>query len=67
MPQVLELFYRQPVGDRQFVDAILSGAGVSPSFLDGLRAQEVLDGALASHEQGRWVTIGGGTRAGADV
>jgi predicted dehydrogenase len=67
VPQVLEIFCRQPVGDRQFVDAILSGTGVSPSFLDGLRAQEVLDGALASHERRCWVTIGGGTGAGAGV
>ena len=67
VPQVLELFCRQPVGDRQFVDAILSGARVTPSFLDGLRVQEVLDGAIASHEQGRWVQVGGGTESGADV
>jgi len=43
------------------------GTRVPPSLLDGLRAQEVLDGALASYEQGRWVPVGGGTGTGADV
>ena len=43
------------------------GTRVSPNFPDGLRVQEVLDGALASHEQGRWVPVGGGAGAGADV
>lgn len=67
VPQVLELFYRQPVGDRQFVDAILSGTPVSPSFLDGLRVQEVLDGAIAAHEQRCWVPIKGRLGIGAGM
>ena len=30
---------------------------LSPSFYDGLKAQEVIGAAVESHETGRWVTI----------
>ncbi len=59
VPQVLELFCRQPVADRQFIDAILEGAPVTPSFADGLKAQEAMDAATVSHEQERWVPVAG--------
>ena len=49
------VFLTQPVGDRLFVDAILEGRQVSPSFYDGLKAQEAMDAAIKSHEQGVWV------------
>jgi predicted dehydrogenase len=51
------VFLTQPVGDRLFVDAILEGRQVSPSFYDGLKAQEVMDIAIRSHEQGVWVSL----------
>jgi predicted dehydrogenase len=55
--QVSEAFLRQPIGDRLFIDAILQDRPVVPSFYDGLKAQEVIDAALQSHEQGRWVSL----------
>jgi predicted dehydrogenase len=55
--QIIDLFCKQPVGGRLFVDAILENRPVSPSFLDGLKAQEVIDAALESHKSGRWITL----------
>ena len=55
--QLVEVFTRHPVGDRLFIDAILEDRPVTPSFYDGLRAQEVIDAAIASHESGRWVEL----------
>ena len=51
------VFLKRPAGDRLFIDAILEGRQVSPSFADGLKAQEVMDAAIRSHEQGVWVSL----------
>ena len=53
----LEVFRKQPIGDRLFVDAIVEDRPVVPSFYDGLKAQEVIDAAIESHEQGVWVSL----------
>ena len=53
-----EYFLTQPVGDRAFLEAIVSGRPVAPSFYDGWQAQEVIDAALESSRTGRWATIG---------
>ena len=50
-------FCNQPVGLRLFIDAILEDKEVTPSFFDGLKAQEVVDAALTSHETGQRVSI----------
>jgi predicted dehydrogenase len=50
-------FLRQSIGNRLFIDAILEGRQASPSFADGLKAQEVVDAAIRSHEQGVWVSL----------
>jgi predicted dehydrogenase len=42
---------------RSFVDAILSGQTIAPSFYEGWQAQRVIDAALASHQSGKWVTL----------
>ena len=42
-------------GPRHFVDAILAGQPPVPSFLDGVRAQAVIDAAVRSSAEGRWV------------
>ena len=42
---------------QRFVEALLGRREPSPSFFDGVRVQEVLDGAYRSHRQGRWVEI----------
>jgi predicted dehydrogenase len=57
---VFDVFYTQSVGDRLFIDAILEGRQVSPSFYDGLKVQEVIDAAIVSDREGRWVTVADG-------
>ena len=51
------VFLKQSVADRLFIDAILEGRQVSPSFYDGWKAQEVIDAAIESHEKGAWVSL----------
>ena len=53
-----EQFYRvAPVGERLFIDAILSGTQPSPSFYDGWKAQQVIDAALEAAKSRKWVEI----------
>ncbi len=40
-----------------FVQAVMAGTPVEPSFLDGLRCQELLDAVLESAETGRRITL----------
>jgi predicted dehydrogenase len=47
----------QFAGDYLFIDSILEDRPISPSFYDGFRAQEVIDAAIESHEQGVWVSV----------
>lgn len=54
---LLELFAKQPVGARLFIDSILEDRPVSPNFQDGFKVQQVLDAAIASHQTGRRVQI----------
>jgi predicted dehydrogenase len=51
--------YHETASDRvaAFVAAILDRRPMAPSFLDGLRCQEVLDAAAKSAREGRRVTI----------
>jgi predicted dehydrogenase len=55
-----ELFAGQPVGARQFIDAIAEDRPAEPTFptfYDGLKAQEVIDAAIESHRSGRWIEV----------
>ncbi len=45
-----DVFCKQSIGDRLFIDAILDDLPISPSFYDGLKAQEVMSAAIESHE-----------------
>jgi predicted dehydrogenase len=50
--------------DYEFCEAILQGRPCRPSFADGARAQAVMDAAVESDAQGRWVevpTVDGGS------
>ena len=42
-----------------WVHGILEGAGDAPSFEDGMRVQEIVDGAMRSQELERWMDISG--------
>lgn len=55
--ELVEVFTKQAVGPRLFVDGILEDRAVAPSFHDGLRVQEVIDAAIESDRQGCWVSL----------
>lgn len=55
--ELKELFIKQPVGVRLFIDAILEDRPVSPNFDDGFKVQEVIDAAIESDRTGCWVTL----------
>ncbi len=55
--QFVERLTIEPIGDRLFIDAILADRLLAPSFYDGWKAQQVIQAALDSHDQERWVTI----------
>lgn len=42
---------------KDLLEGIAKGEAVSPDFYDGLRCQQVLDAALQSANEGRWVQI----------
>ena len=44
---------------RAWGQAIREGIPASPSFADGVKTQEILDGALRSSQQGRWIDTSG--------
>ena len=57
MKVMLAPFLDQPIGARLFIDAIVEDRPVSPSFYDGLKAQEVIDAAFESHRSECWVSL----------
>ncbi|MGH2531073.1 MAG: Gfo/Idh/MocA family protein [Thermomicrobiales bacterium] len=44
---------------REWVRAIRTGVTGAPSFADGAKVQEVLDGVARSSQQGRWIDVSG--------
>lgn len=56
-PQMGALFSQPGMGSRGFVDAIVNGQSVAPSFYEGWQTQRVIDAALAAHERGGWVNV----------
>jgi predicted dehydrogenase len=51
------VFRQQSVGCRAFVDAILEDRQITPDFLDGYKAQQVIEAALQSGSSGQRVNI----------
>jgi len=52
-----DVFRTQEVMARAFVTAIVEGRGVKPDFRDGAYIQRVIEAALLSHRQRRWVEL----------
>ena len=44
---------------RAWANAIRDNTPASPSFADGVKTQELIDGALRSSQQGRWIDTSG--------
>lgn len=57
--RLFELFIKQSVGARLFIDSILADRPISPSFHDGLKTQQVIEAALESQRRGCWVSVPG--------
>jgi predicted dehydrogenase len=57
MEVLRQVFTSQPASERLFIASILEDHQVEPSFIDGLRVQEVIDAALSSHQEGRRVRL----------
>lgn len=53
----LDVYATEPVGARGFGRAIRDGTKPSPDFADGVRAQAVVDAALRSNRERRWVEV----------
>ncbi len=57
--QLFDPYVKQSAGPRAFVDAILADTPPSPGFDVGVRVQEVVDAALRSNAEKRWVSLAG--------
>lgn len=55
--QPLKVFTSGSAGPRAWIDAILDGRSVAPSFEDGWRAQRVIDAALESGRARCWIEV----------
>ena len=55
--QLIAILKTGSLGDRHFIDSILTGTDAVPSFSDGLAVQRVIDAAARSHTEGRWVEL----------
>jgi predicted dehydrogenase len=51
-------FTQQSAGARRFIDAILGGFRPEPGFEAGVAVQRVIDAALRSYAERRWVDVG---------
>jgi predicted dehydrogenase len=55
--ELLAPYFQQSIGARLFIDSILNDEPAIPSLYDGWKVQQVIDAAIESHEQDRWVAI----------
>jgi predicted dehydrogenase len=55
--QLQQVFSQHTVGGRAFIEAILNDLPISPNFYDGWQAQRVIEAALESEREGRWVSL----------
>jgi len=46
-----------PSMSRRFIDVIVNDEPPSPSFYDGMKAQEVMEAVVLSHRERRWVDL----------
>jgi predicted dehydrogenase len=56
--KLFDPYIKQSAGPRLFIDSIVHDHPVEPDFTTGARVQAVVDGALRSSVEDRWVSIG---------
>ena len=52
-----EIFQKQSIGPRAFIDAIIKDETVGPNFFDGYQVQRVIEAALESAKSGKAVNL----------
>jgi predicted dehydrogenase len=52
-----QIFMKQLVGTRLFIEAIINDGPLSPTLYDGLKAQAVIDAAIKSDQRECWVSL----------
>ncbi len=57
MDRFAGLLQKASIGDRLFIDSILTGQLPQPNLYDGWKTQQVVDAALASHLGGCWAEV----------
>jgi predicted dehydrogenase len=53
----LSVYSRHPVGTRLFIDAIADGLKPEPGFAQAVAVQRIIDAALRSHAERRWISL----------
>lgn len=53
----MDIYQQRSVGPRLFIDAILGGFQPEPGFDAGVEVQRIIDAALVSHRDRRWVDL----------
>ncbi len=56
-PRAIQLFTQPSFGTRAFVDCIIEDKPATPNFFDGVKAQAVIDAAIAADRSGAWVDV----------
>jgi predicted dehydrogenase len=57
LTQWQQVFSQHTAGGRAFIEAILNDSPIAPNFYDGWQAQRVIEAALESEREGRWVSL----------
>jgi predicted dehydrogenase len=55
--EIFDPYYKQSVGPRLFVEAIVEDKQIKPNFYEGFKVQEVIDSILESNREGCWVSL----------
>jgi len=54
---LLAPYFQQSIGVRHFIDSIINDKPATTSFYDGWKVQQVIDAAIESHNNNRWIGI----------
>ena len=57
MDKLMSPYLNQSAGPRLFIDSIRTDESARPDFSDAFRVQEVVDAALRSHRERRWIDL----------
>jgi predicted dehydrogenase len=55
--EMWQIFKKQSIGPRAFIDAVINNSTVEPNFFDGYQVQCVIEAILESFKTARAVTV----------